>query len=529
MMNARCAAIGLALVLTGCQDNCRVTPPAPQPGIPAADPAKPAKKDLTKQACPMFVDNVLELELPFDLNPDQASPTAMIQSPNLSALSPLGLLLIKYHARIQPSIRAPRALKLGLLRAYTVRFPPSSQFASKQLLTIRDEFRRLPATAVKRVGLVPTAGKPDDPLLGSVPTTTASAASNTGDCGTQWYVFRTKVDSAWKSGVSGRNVIVADVDWGFSKNHNDLVDAWDPAHSEIDICGNHSISTDLDEHHGTGVAAQIAARENKYGLKGIAYNAMIWRIKAACFNSDNKSCKQDWTGVNFNPWADGIAAAVTETCDGCRKVVLLETQTCCVNGNYEGSIAVQLAIQKAIQNGVVVVVAAGNGDKPADLDDESDAIPNTGSILVGATAYRDADVNPRHDLSNFGKLVTVAAPGDDDRDLTATSANGGPFCGSTSDPNDLYTLKFGRTSGAAAKVAGVVALMLEKNNKLTPPQVKCILCRSGDAVKTEASKPIGGFLNAARAVEMAAAPPAECPSSLAPDFEMTCPPPTTPP
>ena len=76
------------------------------------------------------------------------------------------------------------------------------------------------------------------------------------------------------------------------------------------------------------------------------------------------------------------------------KVIILEVQTGAF-GNYEQVLSVNAAIRTAIANGVVVCVAAGNGDRDAGLGDVGDPIQETGSILVGATVPRDGEPTRR--------------------------------------------------------------------------------------------------------------------------------------
>ena len=116
------------------------------------------------------------------------------------------------------------------------------------------------------------------------------------------------------------------------------------------------------------------------------------------------------------------------------------------------------------------------------------SIPETGSILVGATAY-DPAVNPRAGFSNYGPRIVVSAPGDTDHDLT---------CGSSSDSD--YRNGFGGTSGATPKVAATAALMVAVNRDLTQAEIRTILHSTGSAIVTAVEKPVGTFLDSEAAV-----------------------------
>src|SRR5262249_17723743 len=110
----------------------------------------------------------------------------------------------------------------------------------------------------------------------------------------------------------------------------------------------------------------------------------------------------------------------------------------------------------------------------------------TSSIVVGATKF-DPKMDQRSG-SNGGNRVVVYAPGDTFHDLT---------CGVL--PNG-YLEGFGGTSGATAKVAGAVALMLQKNKQLTPGQIRQILMHSNKPVVDSQMNNVGVLLDANQAV-----------------------------
>jgi acylphosphatase len=321
----------------------------------------------------------------------------------------------------------------------------------------------------------PTGAPLNEPLVGAGGVVTLNPATGREN---QWYIFRCGINQAW-SGAAGANVVVADVDWGFRTTHEDLAGRIVKTYNAVD--GTANVTNGGSVFHGTGVLGLAGAAVNGKGMAGIAYEAQLWGIQGDSGTG---------TPLGGNAWARGIDWVRTTDSGGRRKVIILEVQTGAF-GNYEQVPSVNAAIKTAIAAGVVVCVAAGNGDRDAGLDDAGNPFPATGSILVGATSY-DAATNPRAWFSNFGPTVVVAAPGDSAHDLTCDSSS-----------NTAYRNGFGGTSGATPKVAGVVALLLGANPSLTHAQIRGILNSTGTAVTTAAGKPVGSFMNAAAAMSAA--------------------------
>src|SRR5262249_35009076 len=107
------------------------------------------------------------------------------------------------------------------------------------------------------------------------------------------------------------------------------------------------------------------------------------------------------------------------------------------------------------RKGLVLVAAAGN-DGPSAPPDYPAAYP--GVIAVTATDVDDHLLR----VANHGGYVAVAAPG---VDISVAAPNGG------------YGFTTG-TSVAAAHVSGLVALLLERNPRLTPDAVAAILMQT---------------------------------------------------
>jgi subtilisin family serine protease len=213
-------------------------------------------------------------------------------------------------------------------------------------------------------------------------------------------------------------------------------------------------------------------------MAGIAFEANLWAIQAG---SD--------TITEHSLWARAIEFVCGQPVNG-PKVIILEIQTS-QGGNIEMNPAINKAIVDAIAANIVVCVPAGNGNasRNAGVGDDCLPIPPTGSIVVGATRYDK--LRNIIGASNSGRRVVVYAPGDPSHDVTCSL------------PNDRYRNRFGGTSGAVAKVAGAVALMLEVNPQLTPAGVREILSQSNIPVVDHHGHQVGVLLDAEQAVSEA--------------------------
>src|SRR5215212_5358657 len=108
----------------------------------------------------------------------------------------------------------------SLLNFVTLRFP-----ADADTPRIAQELNRLPE--VERAVPVPRAIPPQTPLNEPlVGTSDQVVVDPTTSLEKQWYVFRCRVNQAWKMS-SGNNVVIADIDWGYRTTHQDLASRLD--------------------------------------------------------------------------------------------------------------------------------------------------------------------------------------------------------------------------------------------------------------------------------------------------------------
>jgi hypothetical protein len=347
---------------------------------------------------------------------------------------------------------------------------------------------------LEQVALVPRAIPPKTELDPYVGDSGIYAEPATAPIGTQWYLHACNVppawDLAWPPADSSYAPAVAVIDFGFWTSHPELKDLPNDDETWNTCDDSKNVSWGSDTAHGTGTLGLLAAARNGEGMMGVAFGIEVWPLQATC-----ETPKSGDPAASGDPWAKAVDLVVHDLTPGRRAVILLEVQSGDL-GTYESNIVVNEAIQRAVDKGIVVVMAAGNGGKDVSVDVLKNPITESGAILVGATTYDFADpsIHRRWADSNYGGRVMVSAPGDANVDLTLSA-----------DPLKPYVRGFGGTSGAAPKVAGVVAMMLNINNGLTVDQVKEILRLMPAEVLSDPDKPAGRFLDASDAVKRAQA------------------------
>jgi subtilisin family serine protease len=253
--------------------------------------------------------------------------------------------------------------------------------------------------------------------------------------------------------ATGNRVIVAVIDSGVDPSHPDLAGA---------IAGSYDAAgTERPHPHGTGMAGAIASRGT---VLGIAPGAELLTVRAFSANSGSA----EGTTLNIIKGLDWAA----------------EKGARVVNMSFAGPADPRLrdALAKANAKGMVLIAAAGNaGPTSPPLYPAAD--PSV--IAVTATDASDALFSG----ANRGKYIAVAAPG---VDILVPAPDAG------------YQLTTG-TSVAAAEVSGVVALLIERNPRLTPKDVRRILMRTAKHLGPRGSeREFGaGLVNALQAVTAA--------------------------
>lgn len=227
----------------------------------------------------------------------------------------------------------------------------------------------------------------------------------------QWALNRIQAPELWQVNGGNANIIVAILDTGIDKDHEDLAGA---IVAEV----NFAESPMLDDinGHGTHIAGIIAATNNNgKGIAGLAPGVCLMNVKVA---DDIGRCQAA-------DLARGIFWAVENGAD----VINISLELAEPSGD------VARAIEYAWSRGALVIAAAGNNGSniavyPAGYEN---------TIAVAALTMDD-ELAP---LSNYGEWVDVAAPGMNIYSLL---------------PANNYGYKTG-TSFAAAHVSGVAAVL----------------------------------------------------------------------
>ena len=205
--------------------------------------------------------------------------------------------------------------------------------------------------------------------------------------------------------------------------------------------------------HGLFVAGQIAANtNNSIGISGLTTGARILpvRVLGAC----GAGTFEDVLAGML--WASGAPIAGIPPNTNPAKVINLS-----LGGFGACDQSIQDAIDDALAQGAVVVVAAGN--ESANVEDFTPA--NCSGVITVAAHTTDATLTS---YSNFGTRIDVSAPGGDlpEAGLIISTSNNG-----TTVPQDPDYVAGRGTSFAAPLVSGTAALLIARNPMLTAGSV----------------------------------------------------------
>lgn len=326
--------------------------------------------------------------------------------------------------------------------------------------------------------------------------------------GYQWDMLAIDAPGAWDAGYTGAGVRVAIMDTGIDVDHPDLAPNLNVALSKSFVLPAEPFIDDLDSH-GSNTAGIVAAADNGIGVIGVAPNAEIVAIKVL---------GGDGSG-DFGWLLEGLLYAASIDVD----IVNMSLGAYMSHDGYVGYgedriyvgasaingfvNLVRKTLDYVTQQGVLLVASAGNESLNGTGDSGLMHVPSDvgGCLVTSATgpvgwAYSsDVDLDQFAFYSDYGPQVDFAAPGGNADfslplwyfDLVLNCFDGGWGW-------------MGGTSQASPHVAGVAALIVEKNGgSMKPAHIIQQLRQSADDLGKPGQDPYFGYgrVNAARAIE----------------------------
>jgi len=239
-----------------------------------------------------------------------------------------------------------------------------------------------------------------------------------------------KAPDIWEDSRKGQGVVIAIIDTGCQKDHSGL---------QGRIIGGKNFSDDGtsddfsdNKGHGTHVAGTIAATNNKDGVAGVAPEARLLILKV--FDKDGLARNE--SVIKAIDYAISYRGLNEE------KVRVINMSL----GSRYDDLDLHMAVQRAVNDDIVVACAAGNeGDKRGETIEIGYPAAYPESICVGAV-----DLNKKiADFTNTNDQLDLVAPGVGIKS-TWPGENGGKYA----------TLK--GTSMATPHVSGALALIINK-------------------------------------------------------------------
>ncbi|MDH6252180.1 subtilisin family serine protease [Chryseobacterium sp. H1D6B] len=275
---------------------------------------------------------------------------------------------------------------------------------------------------------------------------------------------------AWSIGITGQNIKVRDVEYGFHKTHEMLTNR-----NTIQLESGAAINSQLTDpnssyynylDHGTAVMSILGSAKDNIGLSGAAYNA-----------SEFKGFLE-WTSSSYNRTA-AVTRAINASQAG--NIILYEMQTGGQNSNYvpaEYNNVVWDLTKAATDSGIIIIAAAGNGNENLDgtFYAAYNARGNSGAIIVGAGT--DTTQHSKLSFSTYGSRVDVQGWGQN-----VLAAGYGSWAKYDNDNNRTYT-QFNGTSSATPIVASAAILIQSyyfqsTGQYLSPAAMKNLLISTG--------------------------------------------------
>jgi len=354
----------------------------------------------------------------------------------------------------------------------------------------------------------------------SVPAVNTPAPGNDNLSGLQWDMVQIHAPEARAITGGSPTVLVGDIDTGLDYTHPDLAPNVDNAASVNCVSGvpvPGMVAANDDNGHGTHTAGTIAAAKNGIGIVGVAPNVKIAGIKAGnadgFFFPEAVVCAFVWAGTHHiqvtnnsyfaDPWLFN-----------------------CRNDANQRAIweAERRAIRFAMQNGTVVIAAAGNqaddlahptmdATSPDDTNPVLRQIHNDCAVVpvevpgvIGVAGDGNKLLKSFYSSYGVGSIQVTAPGGDSVLQLTPAAPNGrvlstypaslfSSCVRKVVDPSGATYCYLQGTSMASPHVAGVAALIVSRGIT-SPGAVAAKINNTADPIACPADLSIYSFFPA---------------------------------
>lgn len=420
-------------------------------------------------------------ELPYNsIIVEYANPLGFNSAPSMAAAAQMGATAVELH---------PQRFELEISR-FAVSPDPSDLTPG-----VIDFSARLEA--------LQSSADSDPNVLRWYPNYEVTSQNNEPMLGLQWhYGVRgdysdgnspggSNIVEAWKSGIGSHDVVVAVLDTGILPDHEDMDadnlilgydfvssieaaadgDGWDPDPTDPgDACGDEGVSS----WHGTHVAGTIGAvdSQNEVGIAGVAGDVSIIpvRVLGKCGGSTSDIITAVRWAADVIPDEELARLGIPPVSVKADIINLsLGGRGVCVDGLAE-------VYQEVLASGTFVIAAAGNSADDARLYSPA----GCPAVFTVAASGIDGRLAARY--SNYGPSVNIMGPGGD---IQTDHNNDGYADGVLSTIQGGYNFYNG-TSMAAPHVAGVAALIMSREEGISPQRVAAYLLGYSHNVSEEA-------------------------------------------
>ncbi|MDR6923176.1 MULTISPECIES: S8/S53 family peptidase [Chryseobacterium] len=363
-----------------------------------------------------------------------------------------------------------------LKRIFKAELPLQNEEGTKKMIRVLEKFPEIEYVSVM-------SGTPIEPPLVKMYTVTPNLES------LQTYLNDNpgiNAKYAWSRGITGQNIRIRDVEYGFHKTH-EMLSAQNFIQLESGYTPNSGLSGNNYMDHGTAVVSIMGSAKDNVGLSGAAYGAS--EIKGYL----------EWTTVGYNR-ASAVSRSISASQAG--DIILYEMQT----GGKDGYCPAEYdsviwdMTKAATDSGIIIIAAAGNGNQ--DLDEPFYAAyrarGNSGAIIVGAGSPNTT--HSKLSFSTYGNRVDVQGWGS-----SVLAAGYGSYQKYDNDNNRTYNY-FSGTSSATPTVASAAVLIQSfyrqnTGQYLTPAAMKNLLVSTGiPQGGTDTNKKIGPLPNVKNAI-----------------------------